>query len=65
MPKSIYCYCLADPIQNLGLLETFTFFFGGDNPLIHVASLAIDHNNAEIPIFVSEGVLIANNIRMP
>lgn len=58
-------YCLTDPVENLRFLEAFAFFLGGDDALVHIAGLAVDHDDAEIAILIGEGILIADNIGMP
>lgn len=58
-------YCLADPIKNLSLLETLSFFLGRYYSFVHVTCLTVHHDNTEIAVFISKGVFITDNIGMP
>lgn len=51
---SIDSYCLANPVEDLWLFEAFPFFLSRNYSLVHVTRLAVDHDDAEVALFISE-----------
>jgi hypothetical protein len=55
---------VTNPVEDLSFREVLTFLLGLNDFGMHVASLAVGHDNAQFAMLISEGVLEANDIGM-
>jgi hypothetical protein len=55
---------LCEPIKYLSLCEVFPLFLHLLDAGVHVAELAVDHDDAEVAFLVGEGILVGDDIDM-
>ena len=57
-------YGLGDPVEYLDLREIFSLFLGGSDAGVHVAGVAVGHDDAEVTVLIGVGVLEADDVGM-
>lgn len=56
---------LGNPVEYLWLSKVFALFLHLFDFGVHISELTIDHNDAQIALFVGEGVFIWDNVDVP
>lgn len=56
---------LREPIEYLSLSEILALFLHLLDAGVHVAQLAIDHDDAEVALLIGEGILVGDDVDVP
>lgn len=56
---------LSEPVEYLPLSEVLALLLHLLDARVHVSEFAVDHDNAEIALFIGEGVFIGDDVDVP